>query len=74
MLLYLQAVGEAVQQLERAGVPKRTIRKLLLKLQVPLIEASLKAMLLARQYEKQEKNKQTKAEPREEAQHAQLDE
>lgn len=51
MMLYLQAVDELVNQLEKAGVSKREIRELLIQLNVPAIDATLKAMILMRESE-----------------------
>ena len=49
MMLYLKTVGELVSQLEKAGVSKREIRDLLIQLNVPAIEATLKVMILMRE-------------------------
>ncbi len=52
MTKYLEAVSKQLAAMKRAGVPQATIQGLAVSLNVPLIQANLEAMVIARQFTK----------------------
>jgi len=50
MAKYLEAVAKQLTALKRAGVSEEKVRALAVELNVPLIQANLEAMLIARQF------------------------
>lgn len=50
MARYLETVAKQLTALKHAGVPGEELRKLAVSLNVPLIQANLEAMIIARQF------------------------
>lgn len=53
MTKYLQAVAKQLVVMKRSGCSEEVIRDLAIKLNVPVIQANLEAMIVARQFEVQ---------------------